>query len=285
MVTQQRIDEILDKINQNGTTDTARSESIDPGMGKTPQALAMQANRESSRDNWDRYMMETVVEDTYNAYIDLILRKQEKPLKLYLFKDEIVRLRKQYPEEEYLERYTRNVYDDFQMNQDGQGGTATIRKDLLKGPKGADVEYKFFVDASSTQKREQQMEHEALGNVLMMILKAGGPQIAPNVDFGKLVEKLIKSSGIADAEEVILDEEEMAERQQQAMQAQQIDPLTGQPMAPQGPPPTDANGNPAFPGINAPSTGPQPAPDMESLGMTAQDPDVQSVIQRMRGIT
>ena len=272
-------------LNQNGTTDTARSQEIDPGMGKTPQALAMQANRESSRDNWDRYMMETVVEDTYNAYLDLIVRKQEKPVKLYLFKDEIVNLRKNYPEDEYLERYTRSVYDDFQLNQDGAGGMATIRKDMIKGPKGAEVEYKFFVDASSTQKREQQMENEAIGNILMLALKAGGPQIFPNVDFGKLMEKYIKTSGIADAEEAILDEQEMQERQQQAQQQQQIDPLTGQPMASMGPPPTDTNGNPAFPGINAPTGSPQPAPDMQSLGMTAQDPDVQAAIQRMRGIT
>ena len=270
-------------LNQNGTTDTARSADIDPGMGKTPQALAMQANRESSRDNWDRYMMETVVEDTYNAYIDLIVRKQEKPLKLYLFKDEIVKLRKQYPEEEYLERFTRSVYDDFELNQDQAGGTATIRKDMIKGKGNADVEYKFFVDASSTQKREQQMENESLTNVLMLLLKAGGPQIAPNIDFGKLIEKLIKTSGIADAEEVILDEEEMQAKQQAQMQAQMVDPTTGQPMAP-APPLKDPNGNPAFPGINAPVSSPQPAPTMEGLGMTAQDPDVQSVVQRIRGL-
>ena len=38
-------------LNMMGTTDTSISSQVDPGMGKTPEALKQQGARESSRDN------------------------------------------------------------------------------------------------------------------------------------------------------------------------------------------------------------------------------------------
>lgn len=273
-------------LNQNGTTDTGRSAEIDPGMGKTPQALQMQASRESARDSWDRYMMETVIEDLYNNYIDLILQKQTKSIPLYLFKDDIVSLRKQYKEDEYLQRFESNLFDDIPLNEDGLGGTVKVQSKLLKGgnTKAEDVKYLFFIDGGSTQKREQEMESQQLDNIVMTLLKVG-PQNLPNVKFDVLIEKWIKSKAIEGADEIVMNEQEMLEAQQQAQAAQQIDPTTGQPVGPQVQA-TTPDGLPAFAGINAPNTaGGAPMPTMENLGMTAQDPDVQAAIAKMRGLS
>lgn len=269
-------------LNQNGTTDTAQSTNADPGLGKTPQALQMQAMRESSRDNWDRFMMEQTLEELYNRYIELICHKQEKPIKLYLFKDEIVRLRKEYPEDEYLAQFGRDLYKDFPLNQDGQGGTVTLKKDMIKG-KNDDCEFRFYIDASSTQKREMDEENQAINNILMIVLKAGGPQVFtqmfPKIDVQYLMERAILTSGIQDAEKAIKDDSQAQQDQAKAAQAQMAQ---AQGQAPSGPQQTP-DGLPSFPGINAPNQSPSPAPDMASMGMTAQDPAVQQTIQRING--
>lgn len=260
-------------LNQNGTTDTARTQESDPGFGRTPQALEMQQQRESARDSWDRRMMEETTEELYNAYIDLICRKQEKPIKMFLFKDEIVRLRAAYPEDTYLEQYGRDKMDDFVMHDDKRSGVATVHKDVIGGKKGEESPYRFYLDAGTTQKKEQLAEHQQLGEILTLMLKVG-PQALPNIDFNKLMEKFILSSGIEGADEIVLSEEELLEKQQQMAQ-QPIDPATGQPIPQEMAP----DGMPAFPGINAPSGlqgTPPPAPP------TAANPELQQFMNNLQ---
>lgn len=259
-------------LNQNGTTDTARSEDIDPGMGKTPRALAMQAAREGARDSWDRHMMESVIEELYNNYIDLIVRKQTKPMPIYLFKKEIIGLRKQYKEDMYLERFSRKLFEDMPINEDGMGGTVKVQSDMLKGgakTKPEDVKYHFFVDASSTQKHDQMAESQELDAIMMTLLKVG-PQNLPNVNFGKLVEKWIKSKAIQDAEEIVLDEEEIQQKQMQSQGQAQQQQLT-------------PDGLPVIEGVNSPQP-PMLEPSMENMGMTAQDPEIQEFMRNLGGM-
>ena len=218
-------------LNQNGTTDTARSAETDPGLGKTPQALQMQAQREGARDAWDRRMMEQTIEELYNAYIDLSCRKQEKPIKIYLLKDEIATLRNQFPEDEYLAEYGTERDSDISLFDNAQNGMATIRPDHIKTKdKDEDMPYRFYVDATSTQKKEQAEEHQALGEVILTAANLAklDPSILQRVDIGKAFEKYVLSSGIQDAEEIIRKPEEVAQQQTQ------IDPTTGQPIPPLG---------------------------------------------------
>jgi hypothetical protein len=275
-------------LNQNGTTDTARSAQTDPGLGKTPQALKMQSEREGARDAWDRRMMEQTIEDLYNAYIDLSCRKQEKPIKIYLLKDEVANLRSQFPEDEYLAEYGQDRDSEILMHDNGQNGMATIRPDHIKVKDAKeDMPYRFYVDASTTQKSEQAEEHQQLADILMLILKTG-PQLFPTIDITKLMEQYILTSGIEDADEIIKKPEQVAKEQQaQAAQAQMMAMQGGQPGQPQPmgvpQPQMTPDGMPAFPGINAPTGDTSPIPTPGNLGVSA-DPKLQEFIHGINGM-
>ncbi|NTW29800.1 MAG: hypothetical protein HGA33_00805 [Candidatus Moranbacteria bacterium] len=62
-------------LNLSATTDTSVPKSVDPGMGKTPEALKLQANREGARDSWDRYMQERFHEKLADKMMALVVKR------------------------------------------------------------------------------------------------------------------------------------------------------------------------------------------------------------------
>ena len=74
------------------------SREADISQGKTPQALKQMAMREGARDNFDRFMLEKTMEQVTDRFVDLIAKKQEKPIKLQLLAKELEEVSKIYPD-------------------------------------------------------------------------------------------------------------------------------------------------------------------------------------------
>lgn len=63
-------------LNMFGTSDTTVSTETDVTQGKTPRALQMQAQRESTRDNADRFYMEQYLKKVMKKMVNLIGKRQ-----------------------------------------------------------------------------------------------------------------------------------------------------------------------------------------------------------------
>lgn len=206
-------------LNQNGTTDTAaNSESTsDPGFGKTPQALQMLQARENTRDNWDRFMMEQAVEELYDGFVNLTAKKQPKPIKLDLFGAEVQQIAQLYPD----------VAEILKVSESGEYGQLTIKPDAL----GKDCNYRYYIDANSTSRKDDAQQSEALTALLVAVSKIPGlnQELAKNgtkYDIGEHMKRIFATSGVEGYDKILtqMSPEEMAEAQMQAQ---------GNPAAPQ----------------------------------------------------
>jgi len=174
-----------------GTTDLSTIRNIEPAMGKTPQALRMQAIRESAADSWERQSLEEALEQLYDRMIDIMATKQEKPIELNLFKGEIERIGKVYP-------------DVVELYESGQFGKVVIKPEAIKG------RYKFFIDSGSTVAKDTALENEALTGVMSVLLKTpvliqAMNQKGKDIDLAELVRRWLMTSGIQGVEEIIKD--------------------------------------------------------------------------------
>jgi ssRNA-specific RNase YbeY (16S rRNA maturation enzyme) len=172
-------------------------------MGKTPRALAMLQMRESARDNWDRFMMERALEQVIDRFVDLITKKQEKPIKVYLSEQDLKAIAEINP-------------DVVEMFESGKYGQLIVKSDETKN-----VNCRFFIDAGSTYKKDEMLENETLTQILSLIFKIPGAmeQIMKNgkvvlgdvsINFGELFKRWIISSGVQDWDKIV----EGAENQQ-----------------------------------------------------------------------
>lgn len=179
-------------LNQAGTTDTSIGSDTDITQGKTPQALKMVASREAARDNWDRFMMERSVEGIFDRMINLICIKQEKPIEVDLFEDDIQQLSQAYPE-------VMEVYDS------GDFGKAVVGKDIF-----SKVNFHYYIDSGTTMQKDDAMENQALTGILTILLKT--PQMlemmrqqGKDLDMAELIKRWIITSGVQDWDKIITD--------------------------------------------------------------------------------
>lgn len=182
-------------------TDTSISSSDDPSMGKTPQALQMQEARMGARDNWDRFMMEKAIEKRNNLFVDLLANKQEKPIDLQLFGEEIKDIQRAYPD----------IADLIETSETGEYAQLTIKKEDVGKTK-----YRFFIDSGTTMKKEDAMENQTLERYMGLFMQAppfaqqviqtGKVQIGDKtVDFGEMMKRSLMTSGIQDWDKIITD--------------------------------------------------------------------------------
>lgn len=185
-------------LNMAGTTDTSTTAKTDPGMGKTPEAIAMLSQRESSRDNWDRYMMEKAVEETFDIMVDMVATTQEKPMELELFSEEIKQIEKNSPD----------IKEMLQLSETGNYAKVRITPKQLRGAK-----YRFFIDAGTSMKQDDAETNETAQNLLAMFIKnpqlvqaiAQDPVSPKRVNFGELVEVVVNTSGLPNANKIVED--------------------------------------------------------------------------------
>jgi hypothetical protein len=186
-------------LNMFGTTDTAVTEQSDPGFGKTPQALKMQARRENARDNVDRFYMEQFLNQVMKKMVNLMGKKQSSALQIRMFEDEIEELKRAYPEEQQAE------VDEMYNSESGK---LTINK-----KKTGSILYDYEIVSGSTYVADQEKQQE---NLLQLFTLAGNPQTyqfmqqallneGKELRVGELLKRIISNSGIKDWSKILID--------------------------------------------------------------------------------
>lgn len=203
------------------TTDTSVSEGTDPGFGKTPQALKMQAMTEGMKTQFDRRMLEIATEDIFDKMIDLIAKRQEEPIELYLHEEDLRKVEEVAP-------------DVVEMFETGNMGRVVVKPQDI-----ANCEYRYEIDAGSTVKKDEIIENQTLSELISLISKIpgsmeqvmqmGGFKIGNSfVDFGELMKRWVISSGIQDWDKIIQEQDpNQANFEQQGLNQafQQMQPL------------------------------------------------------------
>lgn len=152
-----------------GTTDTRSNaeSSMDPGMGKTPEALKMIAEREGTRDNFDRGMLERALQELVDGWYS-ILPTIANDIPVDMFSKEI---------EEIMESGYEDLADIFKhmegaghatyrMSESGEQMRLKIKPSAFK-----DVTLRFQLKANSTAKQTKQQQLTSLQDQLMFMGK------------------------------------------------------------------------------------------------------------------
>ncbi len=187
-------------LNAFGTSDVATTAKTDLALGKTPEALRMLSVRESARDNWDRFMMERALEEVLDRFVDLLTKRQEKPIKVYLAKEELEAIAKIHP-------------DVVEMFESGKYGQLVVKPSETKN-----LNCRFFIDAGSTFKKDEVVENQNLTSILSLVMKLPGAieQISQTgkvklgnlvIDFGELFKRWMITSGTKDWDKIVSVEE------------------------------------------------------------------------------
>lgn len=233
-------------LNMFGTTETNTTSQTDPAFGKTPNALSLQAQRENTRDNADRFYMEQYLTDVMKKFCNLLTKKQPKAITIRLFESEIQDLQKSYP--------------DINQQYDQRTGKLTVKKG------SASELYDYEIVSGSTYAVDQKQQQQNLSNLLVMFQQSQTPQGNLLVEqlkqdgyefnFGELLKRIISNSGIQDWDKILTELSPQQQGQQildahaaqfqQALQAmQQPGQIPAQPGQPTGPMP---QGQPMQPG-------------------------------------
>ena len=213
-------------LNMSATADTAINPQNVPTKGKSPAAIKKQNSQEGARDNWDRFMMEQALEEVNNRFIDLLTTKQEKPIELDIFKDDIKKIQEAYPDEKNL----------LTVFNSGEAGKIIVKKEMWDNAK-----FHYNIDAGSTKKIDEDAEYQALTELFGLLLKlpdaekqimdSGKVKIGEKeIDFGYALKRYITSSGVQDGEKIIYDSkdgqeenpDEVGQLKKQMEQAAQI---------------------------------------------------------------
>lgn len=208
-------------LNMMGTTDTAVSSQVDPGFGKTPEALKQQSARENSRDNVDRFYMERFLTDVNRKFVNLLSKKMPDSVAVRMFPDDIEQLAKDFPEIEENKMYN------------PKKGKLNISKKLL-----GDVIYDYEIVSGSTYALDQKEQQQ---NLLMLLdlftknpmLMDSLKQEGKEVKLDQIVNRILVNSGIQDYEKIVEDinqDQDMTQNTQALLdqQMQQFLQLTGQ---------------------------------------------------------
>lgn len=204
-----------------GTTSVSESTSTQSSMGKTPEAIKFLNQRESARDEWDRFMMEESLKQVYERWVALTVDKMDNDLEMRLFGDEIEDLQKVYP-------------DVTELSESGKRGKVSVNKSMI------DDEYDFILESGSTYKPSLQEEQNNITMVLKAVLE--NPQILQalqmenkRIDIGELFKRWIQAGGIRDWDKIIVEEAPVDEETMAQVPGQEVPQQMPQDMAQQIP--------------------------------------------------
>jgi len=187
-------------INLFGTSDTSVSQGQDIALGKTPQALKMQAARESTGDNADRFYMEQFLTQVINKMVNLIGKKQSSAITVRMFQEEIEDLVKDYPD-------VAEMYDE-------DTGKLTITQEDV-----GDSKWDFEIVSGSTYALDEKQQQDNLSAYMQMFLENGQviegllQRDGMKINFGEMFKRAISNSGIKDWNKILeeIPEEQRAE--------------------------------------------------------------------------
>lgn len=191
-----------------GQSETNIGTNVDPAMGKTPTALQMQAQRENTRDNADKFYMEQFIKRSMKKMLNLMTKKQQTAVSFRMFPEEIDLIAKDYPE-------IQNLYNN-------KTGKLTVKKS-----KDSSL-YDWEMITGSTAAVDNQTQQQNLQMLLDMYLKSNMPPFGNllekqleadgyKLNFSELFKRIVANSGI-DSWEKILEDMSVAEQGDNIMQ-------------------------------------------------------------------
>lgn len=210
-------------MNMSATTDTSVSKDVDPGFGKSPEALKQQGARMGARDSWDEDMMEIFVEDLFSLMADLLASKGVDPYSFSLLSGAIKQIKEDYPEEaKEIEAFIK----DGKMN---------IPVDQVKG------KYRYIIEPGSMLIKKDDVADRMLS---AMKIYAENPGIKEDLaasdqklDLGVAFKAILKEAGSKWADKIIVPveppKEEGAESEEESEEAPEAGLEGGMPSSPE----------------------------------------------------
>lgn len=183
-----------------GTSDTSINATVDPGFGKTPQALKMQAFTQGMQAQFGRRMLEITVQQVMDRMIDLVAKRQEKDMDIYFKQKDL----------DAIKEVAGDVVEMFEV---GDMGKITVKPTEI-----ANTEYRYEIDQGSTTKKDEILENESLkeltGFVLDKVPNAaqalatdGMVKVGSKIfDLGEAFKRITISSGVSDWDKIITDD-------------------------------------------------------------------------------
>lgn len=162
-----------------GTTDTTSNaeSAMDPGFGKTPEAIKKINDRESTRDNQDRELLEEAMKELIDGMLGLIPVMQTEDIPIDLFADEIQDIfesgsvdvmdifkDEQTDPEKAFGDYLEKAGANMAVSESGMSARLTIDPKKLKG-----LEYRFELEPNSTAKKTKDEQKQSLTDFLGFI--------------------------------------------------------------------------------------------------------------------
>lgn len=180
-------------LSLGATTDTTVPKGVDPGFGKTPEALKMQGERQGARDAWDIFMMEMFIERVYTIIANMLAKKGVNEFAFRLLGNSMEKIKEQYPNED--------VSGLLKQGKDGRYGIAPQR---IAG------EYRYIIDQGSTLKKDD------TGGKMLSLMKLYNqyPEIKEDFiasgqkfNFAAAFKRVAIDSGVQDWEKIIITEQ------------------------------------------------------------------------------
>lgn len=192
-------------LNNEGNTTTQISGSTKiPQFGKTPKALAMQSQRESTFDHLDRRMLESWYTKLIQKFVEMIQEKQVKPISLNIYDADV----KQAAQMGIIN--DNDIIEPYDENTKKASATLTIPKNEFKGK----FVYKIDNDQQTQDKQKEQFEavlsfinqYTTNPNYKNLLSEKG-----KDIDIAELTKRLLALSGIDDIDEVLVDIQNMGD--------------------------------------------------------------------------
>lgn len=137
-------------LNQAGTTDTTSSatNSGDPAFSKTPQGISQQVNRESARDNQDRFYLESKIETLEERMLSLFGTIGTEDIPVDLFVEDFQDIE--------AAGWDEDLKDMVDVSDSGQSARMTIPPSFFK-----EINLRFQIKRNSTAAtdRQAQLQH------------------------------------------------------------------------------------------------------------------------------
>lgn len=189
------------QLNSSNQGAAISSEIGNPQFSKTQAGVQAQQAELGVDDNYLRKQFEAWFGDMCETVINIFFAEMTGKGDLELNNDQTQRLSK----------------TDAAKYIDKKTGKLTVPYGSIN-----DVSFKFHVDASSSEVKEDNENVEKLTSVLELAMKVPDPSIQQAIP--KIFKKIVEEIGIEDAEELFPDAAELAKQQAAGMQPQQ--PLT-----------------------------------------------------------
>jgi len=187
-------------LNMAAATDTTVAAGQDIEMGKTPEAIRQQRDRQGARDNWDRGMMEKFVEKVYSKMVTIMSKKQTVPIDIEIFDEDIQKIQEKYPDADLA------VFDS------GETATLKVTPDELNDEEKS-VKYKFIIDNGTTLRKDESIQNETLLGIINAY--AGNPAIeqammkdGKRLNMAEVYKRFVQTSGVENPDKLFEDVEQ-----------------------------------------------------------------------------